>query len=64
MRIKTPPAVLQLHPIFARLDPEPQLESAVQDFACGPSTGGKKEEKEEKLWVASVGTTGTMQPLF
>lgn len=29
--IKTPPAVLQLHTVFARLDPEPELKGTVQE---------------------------------
>lgn len=44
MRIKIPPGVLQLHPSFARLDPEPELKGAVQDFACKASKEkGKKK---------------------
>lgn len=53
VRIKTPPAILQLHTIFARLDPEPDLKGTVQDFACQASTGKKKE----KPWVESIGAT-------
>lgn len=40
--IKKPSAVLQLHPIFARLALELELKGTVQDFAYNPFTEKKK----------------------
>lgn len=46
-RIKLPPGVLQLRPIFARLDLEPELKGTVQDFACKASKGEKKKKRKK-----------------
>lgn len=53
VRTKTPPAVFQLHPVFARLDPEPELKGTVQDFACK----GFHRKKKKKPSVESIGAT-------